>query len=229
MAAPILIQTSKDLAYKLQDPVSAGTANGVRLSADERLQYILRAYRRLLRSVTLLYPELIQTLFNKFYEYATGTSSSIGEITPSNSSEVFEVQIKRSVDNNYQRARFINQEEYIDIANGLNKFFVPDLDNQIYFWTMLDQKIKILPSTTYQYQIMIRRDTAALLASGGYNGSYDLDIPTEFIDIILSAACAEAYLDVGESNLVQAYRQDVNEQLTVLAIKKEKKEKKDEA
>jgi len=36
MATPILDIVSKDLAYKLQDPVSSGTTNGVRISAADR-------------------------------------------------------------------------------------------------------------------------------------------------------------------------------------------------
>ena len=54
MATPILDQISMDLAYKLQDPVSSGTGSGTRLSANERFRYIIRAYRRLMRMITIV-------------------------------------------------------------------------------------------------------------------------------------------------------------------------------
>src|SRR4030067_1907264 len=81
MATPILNIVSKDLAYKLQDPVTSGTTNGLRLSAAERFRYILRSYRRLLRIVTMVHPSLIQKLFQNYYTSATGTSDINGVVS----------------------------------------------------------------------------------------------------------------------------------------------------
>lgn len=227
MATPILEKISKDLAYKLQDPVSTGTANGVRLSASERLNYILRAYRRLLRVVTLLYPDLIQGLFTNYYSTTSGSTTTTGTISFSNS-ELFDLYCKLPASAEYSRATYVSPEDFLDIKMGINKFYTPDLSNSLFFWTNINDVISVLPAVTLNYQINYRKDIAALVTSGGYGGATDIDVPTEHTDLILSFACAEAYLDLNELNLVNAYKQDANEQLSILASKTQKKESADE-
>ena len=228
MATPILNSVSKDLAYKLQDPVSAGTSDGVRVSADERLRYILRAYRRLLRIVTMLYPTLIQKLFQAYYVPATGTTNATGQITTLGYAEVFDVYCKEPSDELYYKATYIAPNLYNDIDTGQNSFYEPDLNDDRYYWTRQNDDILILPAVELDYKIMYRADVALQVETGDYDGAYDLDVPTEFLDLILSLACAEAYTDIGQMNMVQAYQGDVNNQLNLLASLYKKKEKDDD-
>lgn len=232
MATPILNKLSKDLAYKLQDPVSAGTANGVRLSASERLTYILRAYRRFLRLITMLYPNLIQKLFQSYYSQGTGTTDTVGKISTLGYAEVFDIYCREPDDEDYFKALFIAPNLYYDIQDGQNSFYTPDLNTNMYYWTQIESEIFILPAVTLQYKILYRMDIASLIEnqmSGvGYGGAKDIDVPTEHLDLILSLASSEAYTDIGQPNMVQMYLADVNYQLGILNTVAKQKEKDDD-
>lgn len=228
MATPILNIVSKDLAYKLQDPVSTGTANGVRLSADERLRYILRSYRRLLRIITMLYSVLIQKLFQSYHSIEIGDTVTPGKIVGSSYAEVFDIYCKEPTDEEYFKATFVSPASYYDIETGRNKFYIPDLNTNTYYWTRIDGDILILPAVQLNYKIIYRPDIAAQIETAGQGGSYDLDIPTEHLDLLLSLATAEAYMDAGQTDMVQLFKQDVIEQLNILAGVSRQKEKNDD-
>lgn len=228
MATPILNSLSKDLAYKLQDPVSLGNANGVRLSAGERLRYILRAYRRLLRMVDLLYPTLIQKIFKSYYVTGTGTTNNAGKIIGLSNIEIFDIYCKEPTDEDYFKALYITPETYFDIETGQNKFYEPDLNTDRYYWTRSGDDILVLPAVTLSYKIIYRDDVAAKVETGGYNGPDDFDIPGEYEDLLLGLACSEAYLDIGQPDLTQAYKADVEAQLNILVTNRQIKDKEDD-
>lgn len=229
MATPILDQVSIDLAYKLQDPVTSGSSNGIRLSADERFRYIIRAYRRLLRMVMVLYPGLMQKIYHDFYAEASGTSNASGVITSlTNWSEVFEVFVKEPTDEDYIRANFVSPEDYLKVKNEENPFYTPNLNTDMYYWTRRSDDIYLLPAVQLNYQLTYRPDKAAAIENAGQGGAVDLDMATEYLDLLLSLACAEAYLDIGQGDLAGAYKQDVNEQLALLASVSNRMDLKDE-
>ena len=229
MATPILNQVSKDLAYKLQDPVSAGTGNGVRLSAAERLRYIIRSYRRLLRMVGVLYPNLTQKIFQDFYKELSGTSDSGGIISPAiNWSEAYEAFVREPGDEDYVRANFISPEDYLKVKHEENPFYAGNLNTDLYYLTRRSDDIYLLPTVSLEYQLTYRPDTAQDIEDAGQGGAVDLDIATEYLDLLLSLACAEAYIDIGQGDVAGAYKQDVNEQLQLLAGLSNKMEQKDD-
>lgn len=228
MATPILNAVSKDLAYKLQDPVTAGTTDGERLTADERLVYITRAYRRLLRLVTMLYPALIEKLFQLYYETGVGTTDSSGEFDASTFAEVYTVYCKQPGDENYVKAEFIPADVYLDVKNGYNDFYTPDINTDRYYWSNIGGKIKLLPPLTLNLELADRANTAYNIETNGYGGDYDLDIPTEHTDLLLSFAAVEAYMDIGQTDMVQMFLTDASNQLQILAGIKKEKETKDE-
>ena len=227
MPTPILEQISKDLAYKLQDPVGAGTTNGVRLSADERLRYITRAYRRLLRMVTRLFPGLIERLFNSYYNNATLTSNGSGVISNFTYAEIFDAYVKDPNEESYTKAVYISPIDFLDVKTGQNKFYEPDLDQKRFFWTRQGTDVLLLPPITLDCWFTYRQNIAAILEDDGYGGVTDIDVPTEHTDLLLSLACAEAYLDIGQPELVTAYKNDAAEQLMLLSNLSEEKDKKD--
>jgi len=218
MATPILNQVSKDLAYKLQDPVSAGTGNGVRLSAAERLRYIIRSYRRLLRMVAVLYPNLSQKIFQDFFQELSGTSTGGGVVSPAiNWSEIHEAFVREPGDEDYVRANFISPEDYLKVKHEENPFYAGNLNTDMFYWTRRSNDIYFLPAVTLQYELTYRSDKAQDIEDGGQGGAVDLDISTEYLDLLLSLACVEAYIDIGQGDVAGAYKQDVNEQLQLLA------------
>ena len=75
---------------------------------------------------------------------------------------------------------------------------------------------------------IIKHDTAKIIEDAGQGGASDLDIATEYQDLLLSLACAEAYLDINQVDAVAAYKQDVTEQLALMANMSKTKETKDE-
>ena len=229
MATPILDQASIDLAYKLQDPVSAGSSDGTRLSADERFRYLIRAYRRLMRMITVLYPDLMAKISHSFYETASGTSTSGGVISHTAFSEVYEIFCKEPSDEDYVRANFIVPEDFLKVFYEENAFFTPNLNTDQYFWTRKsNNQLLLMPTVTLQWVSSYRKDTAALVEAGGQGGSQDLELGTEYLDLLLSLAAAEAYMDINQGDAVNNYRQDVNEQLALLANLSMKQETKDE-
>lgn len=228
MATPILNQVSIDLAYKLQDPVSSGTGDGIRLSADERFRYIIRAYRRLLRMIMVLYPDLLQKIFHDFYTEASGTSDVSGVVTLTNWSEVFEAFVKEPNDEDYVRANFISPEDYLKVSEEENPFYAGNLNTDQYYWTRRSDDIYLLPAVQLSYKLTYRPDTAKIIEDAGQGGASDLDISTEYLDLLLSLTCAEAYLDIGQADLASAYKGDVNEQLALLANISNKMDVKDE-
>jgi hypothetical protein len=228
MATPILEKTSKDLAYKLQDPVSAGTENGQRISAAERLRYIIRGYRRLLRIVTLLHPRLISRLFQRYYDNVTGTTSSGGALALTNISEIHEVLAKEPAQEFFVRATFSDPQDWLSIENGVNVFYYPNLNSRQYYWTQLEGNLYVVPPVTYHVRMSIRQDWITLVENGGYGGIYDLDVPTEHIDLILSLAGYEAYLDLGQPDMAGAYMTDFEKQFATLLGNYQKAERKDE-
>ena len=228
MATPILDQVSIDLAYKLQDPVSSGTGAGTRLSADERFRYIIRGYRRLLRMIMVLYPDLMQKVYHDFYEESLGTTNASGQIALTDWSEVFEVFTKQATDEDYVRANFISPEDYLKVKREENAFYTASINTAQYFWTRRSNNIYILPAVQLDYELTYRPDKAAQIEAAGQGGSVDLDIATEYLDMLLGVACQEAYLDIGQFNISGAYKQDVQEQLSLLVGLTQKKEAKDE-
>jgi hypothetical protein len=229
MATPILNQVSIDLAYKLQDPVSSGTGDGTRLSADERFRYIIRAYRRLLRMVMGLYPDLMQKIFHDFYASFSGTSGTDGRITTlTDWSEVFEVFCKETTDEDYVRASFVSPEDYLKVKHEENPFYAGDLNTDKYFWTRRSDDIYLLPAVQLSFELSYRPDKAKIIEDEGQGGAFDLDMATEYLDLLLSLACAEAYLDINQVDSVNAYNQDVASQLSLLAGLSNKMDIKDE-
>lgn len=224
MATPILEKVSLDLSYKLQDPVSTGTSPGKRLTAAERLRYIISGYRRLLRLVTLLAPELTDKMFKNYHLLFSGTTNLSGIITLPNA-EIFDVYAKQPNEEDYIKVTYINASLYRDISTEQNQFYKPDLNLKQYYWTIIEDDLYILPAVRYNIQVIYRPDTASLLT---YGGTTDIDIPTEFIDLLTSLSAVEAYIDIGQLDIVQALKTDVTEQISILANVKKEKEQKDE-
>lgn len=229
MATPILLQVSKDLAYKLQDPVSSGTTNGQRITAAERLNYILRGYRRLLRIVTMLYPDLINKMFQSYYRIATATTSATGTLTTStvDFTEIFEVFAKEPSDEDYTKCNWITADNFEQVDSGQNAFYSPNLNTKSYYWTIINNVLTISPSTQYNVKLTYRPNMVKEVEDSGYNGDYDLDVPTEHTDLLLSLSAAEAYLDIGQGDMVNAYKSDVTEQLRILVNVDKKRETED--
>jgi len=225
MAAPNLIQLSQDLAYKLQDPVSSGTSNGQRWTADGRLGYLRRAYRRLLRTILMLFPSLANQVFKNFTNITTLTTSVSGTFSFANYDEVFEVFCKLPDDEEYNRATYITPDEYISTYTGYSDFYNPDYNSKTFYWSVIADEVKVLPAMQYSVFFSYRKDLSQTMT---YAGDVDIDVPGEYWDIILSLAAQEAYMDIGDVNMIEIYKKDVDLQINFIGTTKQMKENSDE-
>ena len=228
MATPILTKLSKDLSYKLQDPVASGTTDGTRFTADGRLSYITRAYRRFLRIVMVLYPDLIKKIFTSYYVDGDLPTTATGTLALSNIIEIYDLFVREPNSVDWVRCTYISPTEYVSTDAGYNVFFKQDLENYTYYYSIVNGEIKILPRTLYETKYLYRPDTIALVEAGGYAGTADLDVPTTFQDLLLTLAAVEAYLDLGELNYVNSYMADFGSQFQILVNSNQKKETMDE-
>jgi hypothetical protein len=138
---------------------------------------------------------------------------------------VYEVFCKLPGDEEWNRATRISPEEYVSTYTGYSDFYTPSYNNSTFYWSILDNKIYLLPGMEYNIFYSYRDDVASSLS---YTTDNDIDMPSTYWDLILSLAAAEAYMDIGEVNMVNLYKADVNEQLQLLATDKQQKEEKDE-
>jgi len=226
MATPNLIQLSQDLAYKLQDPAGSGTLPGERWTADGRLGYITRAYRRFYRILTQLYPELTFMVFKSNYKVrSTDTTDTSGTFDVSAYEEIYEVFCKMPTDEEWNRATYITPKDYVSTFTGYSDFYTPDYNSSTFYWSVISNNISILPQIQYSIFYSYREDDSSDFV---YNTGTDLVMDPTFWDILLSLAAAEAYMDIGQMDMVNMYKADVSEQLQVLAVDKQQKEKTDE-
>jgi hypothetical protein len=176
----------------------------------------------------MLYPGLIQKLFQSLYTSSTGTSDATGVVgTLTYPAEFLNVYCKRITDEDYTKAEYISPNDYLDVKTGQNAFYTPNINTSQYYWTRRENDVQLLPLVQLAWEIMWRQDRAAAMESSGQGGSYDLDVPTEHLDLLLSFACAEAYMDIGQYDAASAYKQDAQEQLAILAGEAQKREVKD--
>jgi len=233
MATPILDQIHLDLAYKLQDPVATAGASGVRITAGERERYILRGYRRLLRTVTLLYPKLIAKIYHKFYKTVTAITTTAGEYVLKDESdasplyiiEVFEVLSKEPAQETFVRAYPVGPDNWLSVQQGINTFYTPDLNDRQYYWTVENGRLIMMPTVKFNLKMKIRDDIASKIEDGIGD---DLDLIPEYSDLLLSLACMEAYLDIGQPDMAKAYNGDVINQLQILTAQTQRMDMKDE-
>jgi len=224
MATPILTKLSKHLAYKLQDPVASGTTDGTRFTADGRLLYLTRAYRQLLRIVVTLYPGLITKIFTLYYQDGSGNTTGTGTLTLTNAEEIYDLFVREPSSVDWIRCTYIEPKEYISTDVGYNVFFKPDLNNYTYYYSIINNIVKILPQTLYETKYLFRSDIISTIETDGYTGTQDLDIPITYEDLLLALASSEAYLDLGEINLSQSYMNNFFAQFQILSTANQKKE-----
>jgi hypothetical protein len=176
----------------------------------------------------MLYPTLIQKIFQSYYTPLTGTSTSLGVVSITNDAEVFDIYCKEPGDEDYFKATFIAPDLFYDVESGQNSFYQPDLNTDMYYWTRISSDIKLLPAVELDYKVIYRPDIVKQIQDDGQGGDFDLDIPTEYQDLLLSFSAIEGYLDIGQNDMVQTHTADLNNQLGILAVLKQTKEKNDD-
>jgi len=216
---------SKALSVRLQDSASAGDVNGIRYTADNRLTYINSGYKRLGFMVKSLYPEIYKEVFPDLILTSSilqSDSDGIYDYSDLNAECIKELFCKLPSDSDWNRATYVCLEDYLSTKNALNRFYTPSADTQTYFWTIQQDKIYILPELELSINFTYTRE----LYEFTYAGLDDILVPSEYHHMIVSLACYEAFMDLGDAR-AQSYMQDATNSIAVLTAKlrKEQSEK----
>jgi hypothetical protein len=211
--ATFIEELSRDLAYKLQDPVDNGTDDGQRYPAEARAKYLIRAYNRLFRYISVNFPSLMREVFPFFFEVREGNETRTGpdgvytQVVRRIPYTVMVNPVEDPPKERWKEARYLPLPSYNVALSERNKFAAPSTNKEIYIYTISNGAIKIAPKGEYALSITIRKSAP----------EEQTDLSEEYKDIILSIAAMEAYMDLGQEAYIQTYRQDAMDQLQLLA------------
>ena len=164
----------------------------------------------------MLYPDLVGKLFNGYYVIGSATTDNTGVMIATGYSEVHEVFCKQPSEQDYVRATYVLPTEFLSVKTGISGFYNPDINARNYYWTMMNSTLPIAPAVALNLEFTYKKNIASVIETTGYNGAVDIDVPAEHTDLLTSLACGEAYLDLGQQDMVQMYNTDVNNQMQIL-------------
>ena len=224
MKAEKLIKLSKDLSFKIFDPVSTGDSDGKLFSAELRLGYINRAFGTLIRTLETIHPKLSK-VFKNYYQIVP-IDFAEGYYELPHNYDVFDIYY-HDTDSEWettpqQRASYIEPVNYKSTEAGLNDF--REATEISRYWTIIDNKIRILPDpSTIEYfnvQMVARNYFPEFTYSNDADTIPDIDIPTDYMDILITMAAIEAMSDKGETTKYQLYTNALSGKLQLLAESK---------
>jgi len=230
---PVLDRLSKDLSFKLFDPVTDGNDDGRVYSKELRLSYINRGYGKLVRTLEIIHPKIVK-VFKDYYQiveagnldtYSSGNPTTEGEgnaYTLPHPYDVYDVYYEASGEagGDMERADYLDPDNFLPTKLGLNDLYKATSDNRK--WSVIDNKVILLPegSNNYYYNVKLfvrnyfphfRQDPDV-----GETLS-DIGIPNDYQDILITMAAIEAMSDRGMSAKYQLYTSTLNTQLQLIA------------
>ncbi|MDP4194815.1 MAG: hypothetical protein Q8940_07190 [Bacteroidota bacterium] len=223
MAGEINKELSRQLAIKLQDPVSSGEQDTTRISALQRLDYLKRGMYRFIRVLWNSYPKLTRTVLSKYITYKVVTSNKSGQIGIEGIVELYSLYLKRLNEETYVKARIIDPFDFLDVMTGQNNLYVPDLEARKFFACEIDGQIELLPAVEYGVMLYYMKTIPYPTFEAN-----DIELKEQFWDILMDYAASEHYLDIGQLDFVQSFKADAAEQLQLLLLRKQEQEKHDE-
>lgn len=230
MATPNLIRYSKLLSYKLGDPVALGTEDADLFSAELRLNYLSRAYGRLMRMMEAVSKETISRIFPDYYKTIEGQSVETVSLTSLNAFDIFDVYMKDDNQDEYYQANYIQPENYFRVKYGdSTEYYLPSEADNRFYYTIIDGTIKFLPTlgSKWRVDVLYKVNPAQL----EYNGTVDIIIPHNFVDMLMTLAAEEAMYDLGDERSLakaQVYAADIMRQLEIIIRKAQKEEYKED-
>jgi len=230
---PILEKLSKDLSFKIFDPVSFGNYDGRIYTKELRLSYINRAYGKLVRTLEIIHPNITKVFknyytivnagnLNKFSSGITTTEGKGNTYELTNPYDVYDVYYyPTSSKTTMERADYIDPDNFLPTKLGLNDLYKATDDNRK--WSMIDNKVILLPEggTSEYYSVtLFCRNYFPEFDQNDSESSVDISIPNDYKDILITMAAIEAMSDKGQQNKYQLYTQTLNTQLQLIAQSK---------
>jgi len=218
-------ELSRQFSYRIQDPVATGSEEGVRTSSTARLLYLLRAHRKLIRLIRILSPTQQVKIFRDYFKTALVDTDDSGVLSASDYLEPKQIFVKYDTGSeDWIEAEEVAVEDWQTVSTGQSAFCTPNLEQEKIYWTLIDNEIRIVPEVQYSLNISYLMTPPSYISLS----ANDLLITVDHYDLLLNTACSEFYLDAGDINLSTAYKNQVIEDIKLLAEEKQAKERKDE-
>jgi len=228
MAQDNLKKLSKDLAFKIFDPVNSGEDDGKIFFREHRLGYLTRAYGQLVRTLEIIHSNITK-VFKDYHKILTvgdlvrdeyGQTAAPGKGTTYELDKpwhVFDVYYAETKGGQTKRADYIEPENYMPAKIGVNKHYIPDNDNR--FWTITNNAVMFLPVDVEYYDIILFVRNYFPEFSFGLGG--DLNIPQDYMDILITMAAMEAMSDKGDQTKYALYDKTLEKQLALINLGKQ--------
>jgi len=232
MATPILNKLSKDLSFKIFDPVTDGKDDGRVFSKELRLAYINRAYGKLVRTLEIIHPKIIKVFKDYFVVIEPNGDGNLtetaveGQIAPAGHGnvatlehpyDIYDVYYRASEDAQLERADALDPDNFLPTKLGLNDLYIATYDNRK--WFLIDNQVRLLPdsgSSEYWGVQFFARNYFPEFNQDDVD-SKDIAIPNDYKDILITMAAIEAMSDRGMSGKYQLYTATLNTQLQLIA------------
>lgn len=228
MATPKLTAYSKALSYKLNDNVETGNSDGEKFTAQLRLDYLNRALGRFRRTLISIDEGLANRVFKnlfKIYDNQTITANKVALPATEELTDIHNLYIQPTGETEkYYQCHRLSPMNYLEAKNGsLDDFYKPSTTEHKYFYSLINREVVILSeeaNLTGKAEFM----ATSSFNNFTYDGTGDLIIPNEYIDLFLSMASAEAMYDLGDQqslNKATSYENYINAQISIIAQKKQ--------
>lgn len=207
-----------ELSIKVGDYVG-DNGDGNLFSQNMRLKYLERAYNKTIRLLSLAMdkyaPEFARRYYTKLFMKSDIKNSEI-EFTEGYS-VIEQVTVSVIIPGGNGKAETISamksdNDIYLTTKAGLNTQRKPSLENKLVYYSIVNNKIVLLPQVEYQScEILYKKDGEKI---SSINDKIPLE--TNYTDLILSFAAAEAMVDLGRGDKANAFYDDAYSQVKLL-------------
>jgi len=234
MATPNFDKLSKDLSFKIFDPVSVGTYDGRVYTKELRASYLNRAYGKMIRTLEVIHPKITKVFKDYFQVFVAGdliysdseppikgNAGDGNSYTLPEPYDIYDVYYKASKEawQKLQRADYLDPDNFLPTKLGLNDLYVATEDNRK--WSLINNKVVLLPegSSTKYFEVTLfcRNYFPEFNQDSTDPNNKDISIPNDYYDILITMAAIEAMSDKGQQAKYQLYTATLNGQLQLIA------------
>lgn len=212
------------LAQKLGDPVIDSNTDGVIYSAELRRNYLQRAYASLIRIIDRISLQKVPTFVDRIRNVYLDIEDNKVKGEPENGSlrltGITEIKsIILQSESKFYKTTYIKPEDWAGVWSKLNNLYDPKIDNP--YWSIIGDTLKFEPTNYTKILITCIQEPTIDFSKSTFG------LTTDYEDLFLNLACIEGFLDNGDKDKIQLYREHVNWNLTILsnrAIYEDRKE-----
>ena len=211
---------AKELSIKVGDPRSDG-GDGTLFYREDRLRYISRSYGKLVRILSMAMrkykPGFVLPLepFNKKYEGESGTEKFANPVIFKDKPfiEMEEVIVRINDSKTWVLASKLDPKNYNQTKYGLDEVNKPDFAKKNIFYSVINNKLYLLPETGKYLEI-----DAMGVSDLPLELTQDTELPIDkvYADLLITLAAIEAMNDLPNPQKVGLYRQELLDHISVI-------------